>query len=183
MKSLLEQIQELVPLAEAATEGPWLADLRSGIAAIRTEVHNGLCGDEEDVIVASRKGSTYIEGTSSHWEMDEQVQRDLVFMAAARNLDWQALAAALAPTTGEAAGPEWVSVEERLPKYKGYVAAALADGRVIGCYCDPGFDYDEDGDTGTVPPSWDAGFFTTVTHWMPLPAAPIATPIAQPTHA
>lgn len=85
-------------------------------------------------------------------------------------------ASAPAATTAGAAGQGWVSVKERLPEYKGYVIAFLVDGRVIGCYCDPGFNYDEDGETGTVPPSWDAGFYNDkVTHWKPMPAAPQAS--------
>lgn len=67
----------------------------------------------------------------------------------------------------------WISVDGRLPAQRGHVAVLLADGSVIGCYCDPGFAYDEDGEIGVVPAAWDGGLYNgKVIAWQPLPAAP-----------
>jgi hypothetical protein len=82
-------------------------------------------------------------------------------------------AAALAPTTGEAAGPEWVSVEERLPYYA--EVALVAAAHPLGGFSVLQRTFRYMGEEGWQRHDAKGGKSEkTITHWMPLPTAPVA---------
>lgn len=77
---------------------------------------------------------------------------------------------------------EWVSVEERLPKYnpgtgaKSYWVAKKDNAgnwqMKIAQYCDYGYAMTMDAETEVTWRDWDFTKIVNVTHWMPLPAPP-----------
>lgn len=81
---------------------------------------------------------------------------------------------------------EWVSVEERLPKYnpgtgaKSYWVAKKDNAgnwqMKIAQYCDYGYAMTMDAETEVTWRDWDFTKIVNVTHWMPLPAPPDCRP-------
>ena len=77
---------------------------------------------------------------------------------------------------------EWVSVEERLPKYdpgpgaKSYWVAKKDNAgnwqMKIAQYCDYGYAMTVDAETEVTWRDWDFTKIANVTHWMPLPKSP-----------
>jgi hypothetical protein len=74
----------------------------------------------------------------------------------------------------------WVNVKERLPKDRGNVLVHIAPPgsyrgelpEIVTTWFDPGFHWEEEGQEGTVPPTWSHPREMFITHWAPLPAAP-----------
>lgn len=69
------------------TQGPWVADIRGGCAAIypvcRSDDTPGCHADDDRNIVFSSKGAKY---NGMHWELDDSVEHDFKLMAASPDL-------------------------------------------------------------------------------------------------
>ena len=204
MQDLLEQLQQLMPLAAAATPGPWTWDFRpqshtislmSGYDTVLDTMRWGTQGatirmrDPENLslLLPLHKDAVPHGGRAHHkgWALTINPARtDAAFIAAARNLltpDNLALLCA-------APAPQWVPVSERLPEihivneghwceaHESDLVLAVVDGQTSEQlhYCNK-------------KGQWRAaglefyGNYEQVTHWMPLPAAP-ATMEGSPAH-
>jgi hypothetical protein len=132
MKTLLEQVQELTPLAAAATEGPWmtttinvnprgLAMYQQAVRATETGQLGGLPAPKITMqlqFIGGRYKTRYAsDGDILSQDPDDQTVADARFIAAARNFltpaNLSALAASLAPLVEGSAG----EAEEMHPVY------------------------------------------------------------------
>ena len=197
--TLLEQLQQLAPLAAAATAAPWRWELN--LKRKNVELCGGIPQYDATVMGFARWGmggasptfnicgmvradefGAEVEGRRHHASWFQDVKHpDAALIVAARNLltpeNLLALCAGLAP--------QWVAVAERLPEAETPVLI-LRNGNAEtgGLYWEyPGFEedfqayqyWDRPTDIGM---GWE---WDEVTHWMPLPAAP-ATMEGGPAH-
>ena len=78
----LEQLTELLALAKAARL-PWMADIRSGIAAVYEPPQRNCLDLPDRAFVAVKHGTC--DKTSHAWTMDPQDSAKMVYVAAACN--------------------------------------------------------------------------------------------------
>lgn len=151
MSTLLQQLEQLAPLAATATAGPW----RATVTAIVHSTNGEMCWARN--------------GYNPHLGINIKEDADAAFIAAARNLlTPENLALLIAQQAAPVAG--WIAVGDGLPdaqegytEFSPWVLAYTTAGRQIEAtyYI-----------TGRVQGWYSTTKSADVTHWMPLPTPP-----------